>query len=100
MIRVDRVDRQSARVNGLPCPPKNPYFICLKCQGGQGSMGKWEITIPMGNKNKNKSFLFPSEMNVRNRVSLSTSQNDQQLRAKQVDRVIFAPCPPRPIFNK
>jgi len=72
MIRVDRVDRVGARVFQFPCPPKNPYFIWLNCQGGQGGQGKQEIIIPMGKKNKIKNFLSLIEMNVRNRVSLST----------------------------
>lgn len=71
-MRVDRVDRGSARVFSFPCPPKKPYFIWLNCQGGQGGQGKQETISPMEKKNKNKNFLSLTEMNVRKRVSLST----------------------------
>jgi hypothetical protein len=67
------VDRGSAREISFPCTPKNPYFILLYRPSGQGGQGKQEIIIPMGKKNKIKNFLSLIEMNVRNRVSLSTS---------------------------
>jgi len=87
------VDRGSAREISFPCTPKNPYFIWVKLQSGQGGQGKQEIIIPMGKKNKIKNFLSLIEMNVRNRVSLSTSNFNHINIDVDMDRVIFFPCP-------